>query len=214
VEVELRDLELGFEGGERPLLTVASRTVPAGSRLAIRGESGVGKTTLLQTIGGLRPPAGGDVRLGSQWLGHLGEGGRCALRRGQVGFVFQRLNILEHFTVLENIRLGAPGRRLSRTRVLEVLDAVGLAERADELAWKLSQGQQQRVAVARVLATKPSLILADEPTSALDDDNAQRVMDALVGLTGDGRTLLVATHDDRLRDAFDESWELSGGAVL
>jgi putative ABC transport system ATP-binding protein len=128
---------------------------------------------------------------------------RARIRKEHVGFVFQKLNLIDHLTCAENVRLG---RVLSSDVVSTVLDKVGLKSRQHELSVKLSLGEQQRVAIARVLASKPSVILADEPTSSLDSRNAEIVMDALFEAAGPNCTLVVVSHDERLRRRFAKSF--------
>lgn len=213
MEIEIDSLVVQPPGTQAPLLRVPSRVVPSGRRLALRGESGSGKTTFLHTLAGLLPAASGGVRLGDTWLRTLDEDRRCSLRRGRVGLVFQRINLIEHFSVWENLRLGSPGKPVRRDRAAAALESVGMTGSLDRIAWTLSLGQQQRVAVARVLVAEPALVLADEPTSALDDESAEKVVDALLRFAAGGRTLLVATHDRRIFDRFDETWSIEQGVV-
>lgn len=212
MDVFVKDLVIRFPGMEKPLLEIPEATVKSGERLLIRGASGSGKTSFLHTLTGLLDPAAGDVRLGGKWIARLNERQRCALRRESVGFIFQRLNLLEHLTAVENVQLGVPGKSVTREAAVRALDRVGMARHADSLAFHLSLGEQQRVAVARVLAASPGLIIADEPTSSLDQTNAERVMDALFEAARGG-TLLVATHDDRIKSRFARAWTVEGGRL-
>lgn len=213
MELELRELELRYGQGGPPLLSIERLVVPAGQRVLLRGASGAGKSSLLHALSGLTLPRSGDVRVGDTWLGKATPSERLALRRQKIGFVFQRLNIMEHLTAAENVELGAPGQRLSKATVLEALSKVGLADRARDQAWTFSLGEQQRVAVARVLATRPQLIVADEPTSSLDDANAARTIDALLQAADGAVTVLVATHDARIADRFERHWRVEDGTV-
>lgn len=213
MQITLKDLEIRYEGMGRPLLRVPARRVESGARILLRGSSGSGKTSLLHVLTGLMRPSAGDVQLGEQWLGPLNEGQRTTVRRQSIGIVFQRLNILDHLTAAENVQLGAPGRRVPPADVLRALERLDMAGHADKPAWQLSLGEQQRVAVARVLATHPRLVVADEPTSSLDEPNAHRVLDALFEASEGGATLLVATHDQRIADRFAETWTVSDGVL-
>lgn len=142
-------------------------------------------------------PSTGSVFLGPHELSALSDGARSTLRRDHMGLIFQKLNLLSHLTVTENVALaGGPD-------VATALKRVGLAELSEARAAVLSGGEQQRVAVARVLAQKPGIVLADEPTSSLDDKNAAFVIDALKEAAR-GRTLLVVSHDDRVVRAFSQ----------
>lgn len=213
MDIQIENLEIRFEGMPRPLLEIEKRRVASGERLLIRGPSGSGKTSLLHTLTGLLRPVRGDIRLNGRSIPAMGEGALCALRRDQIGFVFQRLNLIDHLTAVENIQLGAPARRISRAEALAQLDKLGMAAHADKLAYTLSLGEQQRVAVARVLAKRPALVIADEPTSALDDASARLVIDALFEVTDKGATLLVASHDLRVAERFSHSWFIEKGAL-
>ncbi len=166
--------------------------------MLIRGASGKGKTTFLHMLAGLFLPTTGRVRIGSHDLTEMSDADRCALRRQHIGLVFQKLNLLEHLTAAENIILASG---VSRARALSSLKVVQMAGReSDRAAW-LSVGEQQRVAVARVLAAEPDLLFADEPTSSLDDRNAEFVMSALLD-AAKGKTLVVVSHDHRVAPAF------------
>lgn len=171
---------------------------PRGSFTAVMGPSGSGKSTLLQCAAGLDRPTSGSVTLGSTELTRLGEGGLTRLRRDRVGFVFQAFNLLPALTAEQNVGLPLrlAGRRPSGTRVREVLDRVGLADRARHRPGQLSGGQQQRVALARALVTRPEVLFADEPTGALDTRTAREVLTLLREMTDhEGRTIVMVTHD-------------------
>jgi ABC-type lipoprotein export system ATPase subunit len=213
MKVELSGIVIQFPEMENPVLKVADETIENGARLLIRGPSGSGKTSLLHVIAGLLDPAKGRVNLDTRDLVAMKEGQRCRLRRESLGFVFQRLNILGHLTALENVLLGSPGNVLKRDKAMLALEEVGMSSLAGKLACHLSLGEQQRVAVARVIVRSPSLILADEPTSSLDAANAEIVMDALFRSAGENGSLVVATHDDRVASHFSNIWTLAGGVI-
>jgi len=198
---------------DRPILRIDEIEIDSGSHLLIRGPSGAGKTTLLHLLAGLLEPQSGTVRIGGEPLHNQTENERCAWRRNQVGLVFQKLNLLGHLTALENVLLGSPGKGLTFASAMEALAKLGVDRLSDKLAYRLSLGEQQRVAVARVVARKPPLILADEPTSSLDEANAELVMDSLFAAKGTEGTLIVATHDDRVASRFERVWRLKDGEL-
>ena len=173
--------------------------IPDGDFIAIVGPSGSGKTTLLSVLGGMMAPTSGSVLLDGQSLYELSIDERTSLRNENIGFVFQSFNLISWMSACENVQIplmlsGKPGIE-QRARALELLDRVGLSDRADHRPSELSQGQQQRVALARTLANDPQVILADEPTGNLDSDTRQQVMDYLSEFHIDGRTIVMVTHD-------------------
>ncbi len=177
--------------------------VPAGGYVAVTGPSGAGKSTLLSVLGGLEPLQQGTAVVGDIDLAGLGGDELAAYRRTTVGFVFQHFGLLETLTAAENVELAGtlagtrPAAR--RARAGELLDAVGLADRADHRPLELSGGERQRVAIARALANRPRLLLADEPTGNLDETSAAAVVDLLERLRAErGCTLLVVTHNRAL----------------
>jgi ABC-type lipoprotein export system ATPase subunit len=165
----------------------------------LRGASGTGKSSLLHLIAGLMAPTKGSVFVGDQNLAELSDSNRASFRRKSVGLIFQKLNLISHLTVAENVSLAGG----DADAVATALKSVGLSEMTNVKAALLSGGEQQRVAVARVLAQAPDVILADEPTSSLDDVNAQFVIEALKK-AAKGKSLLVVSHDDRLQDQFKD----------
>jgi len=193
---------------ETPLLQIDNRRIESGSRLLIRGPSGTGKTTLLHLMTGLLDVHRGSLSVDGKRFREMSEAERCRWRREHVGLVFQKLNLLGHLTAVENVLLASPGSRISQDQAREALERLGVGGLADKPAYHLSLGEQQRVAVARVLARSPKLIVADEPTSSLDSINARMVMDALFGCTPETGTLIVATHDERIADRFSDVWTL------
>ena len=175
-------------------------TVEKGEYVAIMGESGSGKTTLLNILAALDKPTGGEVVLDGRALGTIPEREIAAFRRSQLGFVFQEFNLLDTFSVQDNIFLplvlaGRPYTEMA-ARLAPIARQLGIAELLQKFPYELSGGQKQRVAVARALITQPKLVLADEPTGALDSKNARSLMEKLSGLNADaGTTILMVTHD-------------------
>ena len=190
--------------GDKPVFNQVSLQVQAGEFVAIRGESGVGKSTLLNCMAGLDHWDSGSVRLNGQDLGALDESALAALRRKDIGFVFQAFHVLPHLDVAQNVGLpllllGTPDAQ----RVQAMLEAVGLDGLGGRLPQTLSGGQLQRVAIARALVHRPGLLLADEPTGNLDPSTAAVVMDALrAQCRAQGAALVLVTHSDAAaRDA-------------
>ena len=205
-------------GGTLHALREVSTEIPAGRRVALIGRSGSGKSTFLHLAAGIDSPSRGQVRLLGEDLGAITESERTRKRRDHVGLVFQFFHLLPHLDVLGNVVL--PGMiagdegAASRERARELLDRVGLADRAGDRVDKLSGGEMQRVAICRALQRRPRLLLADEPTGNLDDDNARRVMELLLELSADeGHVLVYATHSRELASLADDVMALSGGRI-
>ena len=206
--IELENVTVILPNG-RHLFAVRKHRFEPGSHVLIRGASGQGKTTFLHMIAGLFLPTTGRVRIGQYDLSDMTDSERCNLRRQHIGLVFQKLNLLEHLTAAENIILaGGPGRIL-HSHAFASLASVQMSEHADDRASWLSVGEQQRVAVARVLAAHPDLLFADEPTSSLDDRNAEFVLQALID-AAKGKTLIIVSHDQRLSSSFQHIIDFGG----
>ncbi|HCU58319.1 MAG TPA: macrolide ABC transporter ATP-binding protein [Anaerolineaceae bacterium] len=168
----------------------------------IMGPSGSGKSTLLHLLGGLDRPTDGMIRVNGNVLNDLDENDLAFFRRETVGFVFQAFNLLQSLTALENVSfpmrfLNMP-HKVRNERALDLLDQVGIADRADHKPAELSGGEQQRVAIARALVNDPMMILADEPTGNLDSVSGWAIMEILAGLNKLGKTIVVVTHDPRM----------------
>jgi putative ABC transport system ATP-binding protein len=187
-------------GGKR-ILSVERLSLPPGRHGLLLGPSGSGKTTLLHALAGLLVPDQGRLSLLGHDLRAIGDAGRDRLRADHVGIVFQQLHLIHAVSIADNLRLARrlAGKAPDEKGLKELLIRVGLADRMNALPADLSQGERQRVAVARALVNQPALLLADEPTSALDDANCDSVIDLLLEQAAlSGATLLVATHDRRL----------------
>ncbi|WP_374412055.1 ABC transporter ATP-binding protein [Hydrogenophaga sp.] len=190
--------QLGKRYGDTPVFSNVSLTVEPGEFVAIVGESGVGKSSLLNCMAALDDWQEGSVTLDGTDLGSLDDTQRAHWRREALGFVFQAFHVLPHLDVAQNI--GLPLLLLKRpgpARVAQMLEAVGLAGLGERLPAQLSGGQLQRVAIARALVHRPRLILADEPTGNLDPSTAAQVMDLLQAQTaGSGASLILVTHSE------------------
>ena len=205
-------------GNELNVLRGASAEIWAGETVALVAPSGAGKSTLLHIAGLLERPTSGEVRIGGKACSTLADDRRTALRRTEIGFVYQFHHLLPEFSAAENIIIpqmlaGEPKYR-AKTRSSELLELVGLADRASHRPAKLSGGEQQRVAIARALANLPKVLIADEPTGNLDQETADRVFDLLLQLTRDtGIAALVATHNPDLAARMDRTLTLKNGLL-
>jgi putative ABC transport system ATP-binding protein len=192
--------------------------VAAGEFVAVTGPSGCGKSTLLNLVAGLETPNDGEIYLAGESLAGKDESELAHLRRRHVGFVFQFFNLLEDTTALENVALAAViagvSRRRAEVRARELLDLLGLPDKAAELPGVLSGGQQQRLAIARALANEPTLLLADEPTGALDSAGGLEVLELFRRLHADGQTILLVTHDERVADAAERVVRMQDGRIV
>lgn len=192
--------------------------VNKGEFVAVVGPSGSGKSTLLNLIGCLDTPSDGAYMLGGEAVAGLDRDQLADVRNRRVGFVFQNFNLMPQLTALENVELpmlfGGIGRKERRRRAMEHLDRVGLADRVEHRPTELSGGQMQRVAIARALAMEPDIVLADEPTGNLDTGSGSDVMSLLTELWGQGRTLVVVTHDKTLAQRAGRIVEIRDGLVV
>ena len=192
--------------------------IAPGEFLAVVGPSGSGKSTLLNLIGGLDKPTEGRVWVAGEEISRMDEEELARWRGRTVGFVFQFFQLLPTLTALENVMLPMElmgtfkGRR--RKRAMELLEMVGLAERAHHLPGELSGGEQQRVAIARALANDPPLLLADEPTGNLDSASGARVMEALLQFHQRGKTVVLVTHQAELAEKAQRVLKLQDGVLI
>lgn len=206
------------EPNEVQVLRGVDLTVGEGEVVALVAPSGAGKSTLLHIAGLLDTPDTGMVSIGGEDMTGLSDRRRTAIRRAGVGFIYQFHHLLPEFTALENITLpqlaNGVSERAAKARALELLDTVGIAERALHRPAALSGGEQQRVAFCRALANGPALLLADEPTGNLDPDTSDRVFEALMTLVrATGLSALIATHNHDLAARMDRIVRLDAGAV-
>ena len=188
-----------------------------GSTNAIIGPSGSGKTTLLGICAGLDRPTSGDVVLAGQYLNTLSEDELAALRNRSVGFIFQNFQLMSSLTALENVMIPLELRkeRDARSRSMELLDRVGLADRSHHYPIQLSGGEQQRVALARAFSNQPAILFADEPTGNLDAETSDKVVQLLFGLNKEiGTTLVLVTHNADLAAQTQRTIRIKGGHLV
>ncbi len=220
VPVEVQSLVKAYRLGKMEVqaLRGLSLKVDVGRMVSIIGPSGSGKTTLLNILGGLDRATAGTVRVGDTPVTQLTPGELVEYRRDIVGHIFQTLNLIPTLTAAENVELPMMAARvagnLRQSRIKELLEVVGLGERADHKPDELSGGEQQRVAIAAALANDPPLLLADEPTGELDSVNARMVTDFLVKVNRDlGKTVVMVTHDQNVARAADSIMRIEDGAI-
>ena len=192
-------------------------TLDQGEFVAIMGPSGCGKSTLLNLVAGLDTADDGEIVLAGEQITGRTEDELARMRRRHIGIVFQFFNLLEGMSVLENVTLpaviaGAPRKR-AEARARDLLDLLGLGDKAGEVPAVLSGGQRQRLAIARALANEPTLLLADEPTGALDTDGGREVLELFKRLHADGQTILLVTHNDEVAAGADRVVRMRDGRV-
>ncbi|MDQ1732653.1 MAG: putative transport system ATP-binding protein [Pseudonocardiales bacterium] len=201
-------------GARVEVLRDVSVELSAGQLTALVGRSGSGKSSLLSVLGALTLPDSGSVRVNGVDLAGLGSAAAARLRGEQIGFVFQAFNLLPHLTAAQNVALPhRRGVRAGATRARELLGRLGLAERAGHRPGELSAGEQQRVALARALVNEPSVILADEPTGNLDGETEQQLLALFRQIAGEGRTVLVVTHNDAVAASADRVLRMHAGRL-
>lgn len=207
----------GFGDATTVALDEVDLQVEEGEFIAIMGPSGSGKTTLMNILGLLDRPTAGSYKLGEKNVSRMRSNRQAKMRRDHIGFIFQNYNLLPRLNVIENVALPLAYRGISQTKRLkkaeDMLKLVGLADRQYYLPHQLSGGQVQRVAVARALINKPSIILADEPTGNLDTDNSKHIMDLLKRVHKDGNTILMVTHNPDLTKYADRVIYLLDGHI-
>lgn len=210
-----------FAEGDRmhPVLKEATACIRRGEFVAIVGPSGSGKSTMLNLLAGLDVPTAGEIWVGDTCVSRLNDRGRTLFRRGQVGFVFQFFNLIPTLTVIENVlltaELGGLKEGEARARARQLLQTVGLLDRAHVSPDRLSGGEQQRVAIARALCADPRIILADEPTGNLDSDTGRQVLQLLTGLSRErGHTLVMVTHSAEVAGRADRVLRIEHGRIV
>jgi putative ABC transport system ATP-binding protein len=201
--VQIRGLSKFYAEGERTraVLDAVDLDIQEGEFLVLLGKSGSGKSTLLNLLSGIDQADSGSVIINNTNITHLDEHRLTLFRRQHLGIIFQFFNLIPTLTVLENVTLPLElsGQSGGEKRALSLLEAVGLASRANDFPDKLSGGEQQRVAIARALVNEPALVLADEPTGNLDEETGKQILALLLELTRDaGRTLVMATHNPEI----------------
>ena len=193
------------------VVRIPSLLVEPGEQILLKGESGSGKSTLLNLIAGIVVADKGEITLSGENICDLSESARDAHRARSLGYVFQNFNLLNGYTSLENVELGMSfGSGVDRSYAKNLLDRVGLGNRHNYTPEQLSQGQKQRVAVARALSNRPKLVLADEPTGNLDPTNAKLSLDLIQSLCREnGAALILVSHDSGMDEKFERTLELS-----
>ena len=206
--LDVRDLRKSFsgpEGARVEVVRIPQFSLGAGEERALRGESGCGKTTFLNLVAGILAADSGNIRIDGSDMAALPEPARDRLRAAKIGYIFQTFNLLQGYTVIENVVLGmsfSPGGA-DYGRARELLTRVGLGHRLEHFPRQLSTGQQQRVAVARALANRPALVLADEPTGNLDRRNAREALTLIrEACRENGTSLLLVSHDEEVLGQF------------
>lgn len=198
-------------------LNDTSLTIGDNEFIALVGPSGSGKTTMLSLLGGMMAPTSGEVLFRGESLYDMSLTDRTKLRLKSLGFVFQSFNLVPWLSAIENVQiplsLAGESASTQETRAAELLDRVGLSDRLNHLPSELSQGQQQRVALARTLANDPQVILADEPTGNLDPDSREQIMTLLTNFHNEGRCIVMVTHDQFAAEYGKRSLRLVDGVI-
>jgi len=206
--LSIEDLEFAYD---QPLLSIQRFEVSSQESVAVLGPSGCGKTTFMHLAAGLLRPQKGSIRINGTDIAQLGEGAVDRIRGRHMGIVFQRLHLVPSISVIDNLLLAQRLARvpIDRDYAEQLLQQLGVKEFVHQKPHELSQGEAQRVAIARSVAHRPSLLVADEPTSALDDRNASDAMSVLRDLTDStDAALIVVTHDERVRSRMDRDFDL------
>ena len=206
-----------FGGSRVEALRSVSFTVEQGEYVAIMGESGSGKTTLLNILAALDEPTAGTVRLEGRELHKIREKDAALFRRENLGFVFQEFNLLDTFTLEDNIYLplvlAGMGYEDMRARLMPIAKLLGLTELLKKYPYEVSGGQKQRAAVARAIITEPKLLLADEPTGALDTKAGNQIMEIFRRLSGEGMTIIMITHEPSIAACADKTYRILDGEL-
>ena len=217
--LSIRGLSKSYDGPrKRVVLAGVNLKLASGEYVAVMGESGIGKSTLLNLIAGLERPDAGTVEIDGVDLSRLDDDALTRLRGERIGFVFQAFHILPYLSVFQNVelplRLQHAPQDDARIRTMQMLQAVGLADRASSMPHELSGGELQRVAIARALAHRPKLVLADEPTGNLDPDSARQVLDLLRGQIKENNAAgILVTHSPMAADTADRVYMLTAAGI-
>jgi lipoprotein-releasing system ATP-binding protein len=218
--LKLDSIVMKYKSGDSfiSVLDGAGLLVRRGEGVGIVGQSGIGKSTLLQIAGLLEKPTAGDVIINGQNVMKLTDDERTAMRRNNIGFVYQHHNLLPEFTVLENIMIPLLVNKIPRkeaiNRAMQLLDDVGLSHRANHNSKKLSGGEQQRTSIARALANNPNILIADEPTGNLDPSTAETIFTLFTSLVQrTGISLLMATHNVEFAARLDKTMQIRDGTI-
>ena len=215
MSLELRNITKSYQepdGGHLPILNIEQMSLADNEQVALVGSSGGGKSTLLNVISGILTPDSGEVVIDGTNISQLPEPARDRFRALKIGFIFQTFNLLPAFSALENVLLGMSfsGRKVNRNEAIQLLEEVGLGNRLSHKPGKMSVGEQQRVAVARALANRPSLLLADEPTASIDHRNQNNVLKMIRDVCSEHNvSLLLVTHSREVAEQFDRVETLS-----
>lgn len=217
--IEIRALSMSYplEAGALEVLSGVDMQIADGETIAIVGPSGSGKTTLLILLAGLEAPAAGSIRIDGEDVTGLDADALADIRRDKLGIVFQSFHLVPSLTALGNVSLPAEiaGHEHARDRARQLLDRVGLADRADHYPSQLSGGEQQRVAIARALAHSPRVLLADEPTGNLDINTGARIIEMLFELNAEtGSTMILVTHDTEIARRCQRVFYLDNGKLI
>ncbi len=218
--VDVRHVFRTFEQDVAPIraLRGADLDISRGEFVAVMGPSGCGKSTLLNIVAGLDVPDEGEVTVADHELVGKSESELALMRRQHIGIVFQFFNLLEGMTAFENVLMPAliagRKRKVAETRARDLLDLLGIGDKAKQSPASLSGGQRQRLAIARALANEPTLLLADEPTGALDSVGGEEVLELFTRLHSTGQTILLVTHDQPVADAAQRIVRMKDGRVV
>jgi putative ABC transport system ATP-binding protein len=217
--IEIENISKSYSRGEAGVVAAlrhASFTIAPGEFVVVRGASGSGKSTLLNILGCLDRPSSGSYRLDGEDVSGLNDKQLSQVRNAKIGFIFQSFNLLPRTTAVENVEIPMVygDGHVDRKRAQSALERVGLGNRAAHFATELSGGEQQRVAIARALINNPALILADEPTGNLDLAAGGEVMQLLQALNGEGRTILLVTHDNAVAAYASREIVLRDGEIV
>jgi len=201
------------------VLNSLNLSIETGATVALTGPSGSGKSTLLNLISGIDDVSSGSIIINDQIINDLSQNELCNFRNQNIGMIFQFFNLINDLTVIENISLPLLMRGINKKSIMKtvgnLIDSIGLRDRASFTTNLLSGGEAQRVAIARALVTKPSIILADEPTGNLDKKNTTNIIDILIQLCKENKsTLIMVTHDNDLLTKFDKTYTIESGKIL